>query len=309
MRPFLFFMCLAVPLLSVASVAVPRTGQTTCSATYAPSGRNGEPVDCSGTGQDGELRLGEPFPTPRFSDMGDGTVLDNATGLMWLRDATCLWANYPGDFPTTRLNWEQALEAVQAMSAGSYPLCGAGHSDWRLPNRNELATLASFQEYNPALAEGHPFQNAALPPFNFWSSTSSGYVPDEPNKPYAHYLHLYDGMLDSTRKHDMQWVWPVRGGILGPVNTGDGGVGQDGGSGDGGAEDAGGADAQQDTSTSDGGDGPAALDAGPSSDSGSDDRDGGGCSCRLSTSRRPEAATLALVLVPLCVVFLQRRRQ
>jgi hypothetical protein len=62
---------------------VPKTGQTTCWDEH------GEPINCEGTGQDGELQKGVPWPDPRFTDNADGTVTDNLTGLIWLRNADC----------------------------------------------------------------------------------------------------------------------------------------------------------------------------------------------------------------------------
>ena len=52
---------------------VPKTGQTT---SYA-------------TGDDGDLERGVELVTPRFTDNGDGTVADNQTGLIWLKNANC----------------------------------------------------------------------------------------------------------------------------------------------------------------------------------------------------------------------------
>jgi hypothetical protein len=75
-------------LLSVApnasfagTVALPETGQTTCYDT------EGDVIPCAGTGQDGDIQAGVAWPDPRFRDNGDGTVTDNLTGLMWLKDA------------------------------------------------------------------------------------------------------------------------------------------------------------------------------------------------------------------------------
>ncbi len=38
-------------------------------------------------GDDGGFQAGEPWPSPRFIDNGDGTVTDQLTGLMWLQNA------------------------------------------------------------------------------------------------------------------------------------------------------------------------------------------------------------------------------
>ena len=56
-----------------AGAGVPKTGQTTFYAT----------------GDDGDLEKGVPWPSPRFTDNGNGTVTDNLTGLTWLEDANC----------------------------------------------------------------------------------------------------------------------------------------------------------------------------------------------------------------------------
>ena len=52
---------------------VEKTGQTT---SYA-------------TGDDGDLEKGVSWPNPRFTDNLDGTITDNLTGLIWLKDANC----------------------------------------------------------------------------------------------------------------------------------------------------------------------------------------------------------------------------
>ncbi|HVS66887.1 MAG TPA: DUF1566 domain-containing protein, partial [Thermoanaerobaculia bacterium] len=51
------------------------TGWSTCFDA------SGQVRTCAGTGEDGELQNGVAPPTPRFSDQGDGTVLDHLTGL------------------------------------------------------------------------------------------------------------------------------------------------------------------------------------------------------------------------------------
>jgi hypothetical protein len=50
---------------------VQKTGQTT---SYA-------------TGDEGGLQKGVSWPSPRFTDNGDGTVTDNLTELIWLQNA------------------------------------------------------------------------------------------------------------------------------------------------------------------------------------------------------------------------------
>jgi hypothetical protein len=58
---------------------VPQTGQTTL---YAE-------------GDDGDMQAGVEWPTPRFTNRGNGTVRDNLTGLLWLQDVDCGGNNKP----------------------------------------------------------------------------------------------------------------------------------------------------------------------------------------------------------------------
>lgn len=55
-------------------------------------------------------------------DNGDGTVTDNATGLMWQK-ATA-----------GSMDWDTAMSYASGLSLG-------GHSGWRLPNKDELYWL------------------------------------------------------------------------------------------------------------------------------------------------------------------------
>jgi hypothetical protein len=50
-------------------------------------------------GDDGDIQAGVPFPIPRFTDQGDGTVKDNLTHLIWLKNANCSTIS-PADWPT-----------------------------------------------------------------------------------------------------------------------------------------------------------------------------------------------------------------
>ena len=61
-----------------------------------------------------------------FQNNNDGTITDNATGLMWTQDDS-------GE----GLIWEDALSY-----ADSYEF--AGHSDWRLPNAKELQSIVDY---------------------------------------------------------------------------------------------------------------------------------------------------------------------
>ena len=97
-------------LPAVTEADVPRTGQTT---SYA-------------TGDDGELQKGTTWPVARFTDNGDGTVTDRATGLTWQQAGS--------DFPMT---WHEAQDYVETLNHKPF----AKRDNWRLPTINELMTL------------------------------------------------------------------------------------------------------------------------------------------------------------------------
>jgi len=160
-----------------------QTGQTT---SYA-------------AGDDGDLQRGVTWPAPRFEENGDGTVTDNLTGLMWLKDANCF-----GD-----MNWQEALDKVVDFNVnpGNYSCGGytAAYDDWKLPNRKELHSHSDFSQYNPVLPSGHPFLNVQME--RYWSSTTDAYISD-----YAWCLFMNGGGLaNGTKSYDF-YVWPVRGG-------------------------------------------------------------------------------------------------
>ena len=194
---------------------VPKTGQTT---SYA-------------TGDDGGLEEGVAWPDPRFTDKEDGTVTDNLTGLIWLKDANCMVTNYPefdndeavGDLEVTwqstagdgRVIWQHALDFVAGINDGTYPNCGAGATDWRLPNRFELESLLTLEYYFFAVpdtagtgqwSEGDPFNN--LQYLSYWSSTS---LTDYYYRAWC--VSMSDGHVDPVTKTEYYFpVWPVRGG-------------------------------------------------------------------------------------------------
>lgn len=186
----------AVPqFVCAAAVPLPQTGQKTC---YDEAGTE---IPCPGTRQDGELQLGVISPTPRFTDNGDGTVTDNLTGLIWLRNAGCYL-----DMP-----WLDALAKAKELADGQ---CGlSDHSvpgQWRVPNIVELESLVDLSRINPALPSGHPFLNVANA--GYWSSTTNAFHPLK-----ARYVHFRNGAVNGSSKipeplNNGLTIWPVRGG-------------------------------------------------------------------------------------------------
>jgi len=185
-----------------------------CPKTPTNPGYLGAPVPKTGqtelyaTGDDGDLEKGIAWPNPRFTDNGNGTVTDNLTGLIWLKNANCSSFGAPE-------SWADALSDCNGLSAGYCGLTdGSIAGDWRLPNRSELNSLVDVAYYNPALSNtagtgqwspGNPFTNVQS---NFyWSSSTFAYVTG-----YAWGVSMYYGVVISSNKTYSYYVWPVRGG-------------------------------------------------------------------------------------------------
>jgi hypothetical protein len=132
-----------IPQALAQPARVPQTGQTQCWDA------NGNLILCDGTGQDGAIQAGVGAPAARFSDRRDGTVRDNLTGLIWLKDANCDALGPNGNGTGT---WQQALDAANALVNGRCGLTdGSEPGDWRIPNVRELQSLIDFGFYQPGL--------------------------------------------------------------------------------------------------------------------------------------------------------------
>ena len=167
--------------VAVALAPVPKTGQTT---SYIAK-------------DDGALQKGVAWPDPRFVDNDDGTVTDNLTGLIWMKNASC-WLS---------VGWSSALSKVADLNGGSVTCGGYSgvYTDWRLPDRRELFSLVDYEQHNPALPAGHLF--SGVQSSNYWSSTTNAN-----NTTNAWLVYLDYGSVYSSGKSDGHYVWPVRGG-------------------------------------------------------------------------------------------------
>ena len=104
---------------------------------------------------------GEESQAPVFEEStlnGDEVLTDSASGLMWQK-------NYAEKGMT---KWKEALFYCEN-------LIYAGYSDWRLPNRNELASIINYEKYRPAtdfpITQMHDM-------LVFFSATSQGGIVD-----------------------------------------------------------------------------------------------------------------------------------
>jgi hypothetical protein len=192
-------------------VAPARTGQTGCYFWEPPY----YPIDCPGTGQDGELRKGAPWPEPRFANTDGGwpvsgeEVLDRLTGLIWTRRVAS-----PGPQtcqPLETKSWGQALVYIQCLNRERF----LGRQDWRLPNVVELQSLTNHQAHDPAFPTGHPFTDIDLDPAKryLWTSTT---LLSNPSSAHGYDL-LTGGVYSLDKFNGRYYAWPLRGGELGAI--------------------------------------------------------------------------------------------
>ena len=89
-------------------------------------------------------------------DNGDGTISDNTTGLMWIKDADTF----------NGLSWDEARTQIQDASI-------AGYSDWRLPEITELENLYSTLSQSGVFVPT-PFSNLEIDGSTdwYWSNTA-----------------------------------------------------------------------------------------------------------------------------------------
>lgn len=92
-----------------------------------------------------------------FSDNGNGTVSDAATGRMWQQADD-----------GTRREWADALAYCEALTLG-------GHDDWYLPNSKELQSIVDYRRTGfPAIDQTYFSITQDSETLDFWTSTTFG---------------------------------------------------------------------------------------------------------------------------------------
>jgi hypothetical protein len=173
------------------AVGIPATGLTT---SQTP-------------GDDGDLQAGTIWPVPRFADNGDGTANDNLTGLMWEKAPS-----------GTARTWANAIAYASALTLGA-------HSDWRLPNVNELESLLNAGESSSA-AWLNTQAFSGVKGDCYWSSTTFASDADYAWMVDMGYGSVGTGCVSNGRKEGepeiiglkLYYTWAVRDGQFGVVS-------------------------------------------------------------------------------------------
>ena len=142
----------------------------------------------------------------RFTDLENGTVRDNETGLIWLKNANCFrWKSF-----------KKAMALIDELRSGQ---CGLEDSsiagDWRLPSVWEWEDLFVKKYRNPALSNaagtakwkpGDPFDKVK----NLYYWTSDYFADPTGRLEHSYCVYLYFGAVHSKERALGLFVWPVR---------------------------------------------------------------------------------------------------
>ena len=105
-----------------------------------------------------------------YTDLGNGIVRDNVTGLEWVQDGNLMASrdsgfDNDGTVGDGAVAWQTALDYIVKLNGEEY----LGYSDWRVPNISELSTLADSGRGDPSVDPIFINTQTRL----YWSSTVS----------------------------------------------------------------------------------------------------------------------------------------
>jgi hypothetical protein len=156
-----------------AGMPIPDTGQTQYYSTTF--------------GDDGDYTI-NPMS---FTDNGDGTILDNVTGLTWQKCSLGQSGVACATGTATTRTWEGAQTACENLGPS-----------WRLPTRLELLTIVNYRVSFPAIDRAY-FPQTPLS-YLFWSSTP--YAPNANNAWKVNFNAGITGNYDKTGNGNVRCV-------------------------------------------------------------------------------------------------------
>ena len=140
------------------------------------------------------LLLAKQIAATPFTDNGDGTIKDSASGLVWQKCSSGQNATTCSG-TATALTWATAITACNSLSLAS--------KTWRLPNRNELQSIVDYTKTSAPMIDATAFPSTQS---SYWSSTTYA-----PNTSSAWYVNFDVGIVYSYNKTNINYVRCVSG--------------------------------------------------------------------------------------------------
>ncbi len=128
----------------------------------------------------------------QFIDNNNGTVTDLTTGYTWKQE----------DLPVD--DWEDTFVIVANLNQNRF----AGHSDWRVPSRNELQSLVDYTRGYPAAINTNYFPSDTSHNYHLTSTTAYGANEE------CFFIYFLNGVNNHWHKSYNGAVRPVRGGLI-----------------------------------------------------------------------------------------------
>ncbi len=198
----------------------PDTSQSKC---YGSNGN--EPISCPEAGQpyygQDAQHIGH---TRSYTDIGNGTVRDNITGLIWENktnmdgivnyadphdaDNKYHWCDpnpdTNGGVPGYYCENDYSMDTMDFLNQLNDTNFG-GYDDWRIPTIKELLTLADMGRFDPAIDPLFVISSSPSP--TYWSASS-----DLSTRSYALTVIFYQGHVVKSSKTGGNYARGVRGG-------------------------------------------------------------------------------------------------
>ena len=127
---------------------------------------------------------GDVYGVNNFKNNSDGTITDQATGLMWTQADS-----------GSGMDWEHALAFAQTKNAANY----LGHNDWRLPNSKELQNIVDYTR-SPGATDATKLGPAIDPLFS-----STGITNEAGTADYPWYWTSTSAKANATAAYDSAW--------------------------------------------------------------------------------------------------------
>lgn len=144
------------------------------------------------------VRGNSEYGKNKFTDNSNGTISDNATGLMWKQEDS-----------GAGMNWQDALSYAENMQF-------AGYSDWRLPNAKELQSIVDYTRspsttssaaINPLFKCTKITNEAGKDDYPFyWTNTTHAKPTSGSNAAYVCFGRAMGYMVDPTNSSNAGWI-------------------------------------------------------------------------------------------------------